>query len=231
MRSARARVPQPPAARPLPGAGVASGFTLIELMVVITIVAALFALVPLNLDSWGARSRLNSAGNSLVAAFSQARTQAIYDGWPAYLEIGRIPNDDNEETYGYRIRFTSQPATTELDAADEEERRRLQAEQERAREDLWTEWDAFPKGVVVAGVSEAKGEWRKIVGDRPFEVGFTADGNIEGGVAVRLEATDLDVKREFRTVTVVMNALTSMGTWLDGEEDLERKLPASEFSR
>jgi prepilin-type N-terminal cleavage/methylation domain-containing protein len=209
-----------------------SGFTLLELMVVVTIVAALFTLVPLNMDTWGSRSRLSAAANSLVAAFSQARTQAIYDGWPAYLELGRMPESDpKDEAYAFRIRFTSQPANTEIDSADPEERRRIQSEREREREDLWTDWNPLPKGIVVAGVSEAKGEWRKLSGEKSLEVGFTADGNISGGVAVRLEAVDLDVKREYRTATVMLNPLTSTGTWMEGEHDLERKLPASEFGR
>lgn len=210
-----------------------SGFTLLELMVVVTIIAATFALVPMSMDSWGARSRLEASANSLVAALSQARTQAIYDGWPAYLELGYAPDadDKDEDRFAFRIRFTSQVSTTQLEASDPDERRRLAAQLERERTDLWTEWDELPDGLVLVGISDAKGEWQKPSREKPFEIGFSADGNAMGAVAIRIEATNMEVRREFRTATITLNALTSLATWSEGELELERKRPASEFRR
>ena len=210
-----------------------SGFTLLELMVVVTIIAATFALVPMSMDSWGARSRLEATANSLVAALSQARTQAIYDGWPAYLELGYAPDEEGEDKdrFAFRIRFTSQISTTQLESSDPEERRRLTAQLERERTDLWTDWDELPDGTVLVGISDATGEWQKPSREKPFEIGFTSDGNAMGAVAIRIEATDMEVKREFRTATVTLNALTSLATWSEGEGELERKRAASEFRR
>ncbi|MGE0229934.1 MAG: Tfp pilus assembly protein FimT/FimU [Dehalococcoidia bacterium] len=210
-----------------------SGFTLLELMVVVTIIAATFALVPMSMDSWGARSRLEASANSLVAALGQARTQAIYDGWPAYLELGYAPDadDKDEDRFAFRIRFTSQVSTTQLEASDPDERRRLAAQLERERTDLWTEWDELPDGLVLVGISDAKGEWQKPSREKPFEIGFSADGNAMGAVAIRIEASNMEVRREFRTATITLNALTSLATWSEGELELERKRPASEFRR
>ncbi len=209
------------------------GFTLIELIVVISIVSLMFVLVPMNMESWG-REKLNASANSLVAALGQARTQAIYDGWPATLELGLMrgaKGESEDARPAWRVRFTNQVAGTELDAATPEDRRRLEDARERERLDLWTDWIPLPDGIELVGVSKARGEWRKPNAERPIEIGFTADGNVEGPVAIRIEMVDLDVRREFRTATILVNALTSLATWSEGEHDVEAKRPAAEFQR
>ena len=61
-----------------------------ELMVVVTILMGILALVPMNLYRFGARSRLENAANTLVAAVSASRSQAILDAYPVSLEFGPL---------------------------------------------------------------------------------------------------------------------------------------------
>lgn len=208
------------------------GFTLLEIVAVVALIGFMMALVPFNMDSWGSRSRLESGANSLVAAIASARAQAIYDGYDAYLEIGQGRNDpDDELRPAFRIRYTSTPAATEEFGVDEREAERLREIREREREWLVTAWRMMPKNIELLGVSSAKGNWNKPSGERPFSLGFTAEGNVAHALAIRIEAPDLDVRREFRTATIMVNALTSLASWQEGEHELPERRPAAEFQR
>ncbi len=197
-----------------------TGFTLVELMVVITILGGILLLVPTNLAGFGARSRLEDAGNTLVAVVAASRSQAITDGYPVTLELGRYEDDDGQEHYGYRWIVTNMPAErsellSEGVAQDAEEQKRPQE-----REWVETEWTNFPPRIEIAGVSEEQGNWKKPRGDRPYAVGFRPDGGVEKAFAIRLTSPDLDLKDEDRTVTVIVNGLTSEAASFDGYRDV-----------
>jgi hypothetical protein len=48
-------------------------------------------------------------------------------------------------------------------------------------------------------------------------------------VAIRLESQDLEVERRYKTITVVINALTSEPSWAEGLQELPEALPSSNF--
>ena len=58
-----------------PGAG-RRGFTLLELMAVMVIIGFLLYLLPPRMDTYGDRSRLESAANTLISAFTAVRETA-----------------------------------------------------------------------------------------------------------------------------------------------------------
>lgn len=206
-----------------------SGFTLVEIMVVIAILGGILALVPVNYGNWGSRSRLESAGNSMVAAITSTRFQAIFDGYDAFLEFGRFrKTDDDSEPFGYRIKFTSVRQVLESGNEDEDQENR-EKEQVKDREWLYTEWHEMPEGCEITGVSKSKGQWQKVSVDRPFILRFDPSGNVEQAVAVRIENKEMDVSQQYRTITVTVNGLTSTATWQKGEKDLVQIRPASDF--
>lgn len=208
----------------------ARGFTLIELMVVITIVGGILLLVPSNMDSFGARTRLESAGNTLVAVVAASRSQAINDGFPVTLELGRFKDDDGEEHYGYRWIVTNMPAErsellTPENATVQEERR------PEEREWIETNWARLPRSVDIEGVSEEQDSWKRIRDDRPFSVVFGPDGGVENAFAVRLKSDALDVKEEDRSVTVVVNGLTAEAMAYDGYAEVAPLREESDFGK
>lgn len=207
------------------------GFTLLELMVVVLIMGTVLLLVPPNLSSFGARGKLNSTANSLVSAFNGARERAILDSYEVALEIGKFRDKEGDWQDGWRFRFTNIPAPEAGDPDDPTATQDLRTARSQDREWLYTTWKRVGDEVQVVGVSDRKGQWAKITeGGKPYTIRFFADGNVEKGVAVRLESEGLeDVRREFRTVTVFVNALTSEPSWLEGEHELKEARPASDF--
>ncbi len=215
------------------------GFTLIELMVVVTILATALLLVPPNLYAFGARSRLENVGNTLVAVIGAARAQAILDGYPVYLEFGSFKDDDGKEQQGYRWIITSQPAqrSDELLGA-ERARDPKTADQEdpqdrksKEREWLATEWNPFTRGVKLVGFSEKGDNWQRVRDDRPYRVGFSPDGAVEKWFAIRVMSEDLDVREEDRSLTVVVNGLTGEAASYDGYREVPPQRDEHDFVR
>lgn len=207
-----------------------SGFTLIELMVVIAIVGGVLLLVPTNLDSFGARSRLENAGNTLVAVAAASRSQAITDGFPVTLQVGRFEDDGGVERFGYRWIVTNMPAErSEMlvpeDAVMEEERK------PEEREWIETNWNRLSRGVEISGVSEEKDNWKPLREDRPYGVVFGPDGSVEKAFAIRLRAPELETKDENRTVTVVVNGLTAEASAYDGYKEVPPLRDESDFGK
>lgn len=62
------------------------GFTLVELLAVVVILAVTTAVVTVRLDGFTARGRLNSAARQIGAIYRLARAQALASGRPALLE-------------------------------------------------------------------------------------------------------------------------------------------------
>ena len=199
-------------------------------MAVVLILGSVLLLVPLNMDAWGARSRLDLAANSLIASMNGTREQAIQDGYDAYLELGWAEVDDSgDERSAYRVKFTniaSEKATRTDDAAEEQERRRS-----REREWLYTRWRPLPENIEWVGVSERKDAWRPISkGGKPYSIHFDAGGNTDQTIAVRIKSIALDVDEEKRTITVVLNGLTSEASWVDGKHEIRESLDQAAFN-
>lgn len=207
------------------------GFTLIELMVVCAIVGVALLIVPPSFDTFGARGRLTSSTNKLLSEITAAREQAVLDGYEARWEIGRFPNDEGERAWGTRFWFTNVPAKG---TQGEEGQRDVAKERatSRAEERQWlnSAWHALPDGVIVSGISLEAGHWEKLgEGDKTFQVRFFPDGGVERGFGVRLESQDLDVRVDERSVTVLINPLTSEPSSHEGLRELTKQRDASEF--
>lgn len=206
------------------------GFTLVELMVVVAILAGMLLLVPPNLYRYGARSRLENAANTIVSLIASAREQSIQDGHPVKLEFGMYETEDGEMHSGHRIIFTNVPAErSELlnqEGQDEERDRPDQLEW------LETMWHELSGGVVYAGISERYGQWAKVSRDRPYIISFTPDGGVEKGFAIRVVSEDLDnVKKENRTITIKVNPLTAEASSMDGLAEMAQTREENEFQK
>lgn len=211
--------------------GGPTGFTLLELMVVIVLMGTIILLVPSNYGTFGARARLNETANSMAAAMAGARQQAILDSYQVSLQLGSFRDEDGEWRQGWRYEFTSVPPVRsglgELGTEIKEENRSLRAQE---REWLYSDWHAVPSGVSIVGISDEKGVWEKLSeGGRPFVLRYFADGGVETGLAVRFESEDLEVAKEYRTMTVFVNSLTAEPSVVEGEHELPEQLPATDF--
>src|SRR5262252_6096424 len=84
----------------------AKSFTLLELLVVITIIAILLAAIVPAVNSLGKSSARKSAVNNLLGAIEQARAQAIKDGQSTYVvfpdQLPGSPNAADVGRYSYR---------------------------------------------------------------------------------------------------------------------------------
>ncbi len=217
--------------RPRTSRGHEGGFTLLELMVVVLIMGTVLLLVPPNLSNFGSRGKLNSSANSLVSAVNGARERAILDSYEVSLEIGSFKDGEGDWQQGWRFQFTNIPAPKEGDPNDPSQQEDLRQARTQEREWLYSTWHPLPDGIKIVGVSDRKGQWAKLSdGGKPYQVRFYADGNIEKGIAVRLESEDMeDARREYRTVTVLVNPLTSEPAWREGLHELKEARPASDF--
>ncbi len=65
---------------PMKNAKTAAGFTLIETMIVVTVVGVMVATAIPSMNQWLANNRLNDSARSVNAAFSFARSEAIRSG-------------------------------------------------------------------------------------------------------------------------------------------------------
>ncbi len=160
-------------------------------MAVVLILGTVLLIVPLSMDGWGARSRLNSGANSLIGSIHGTRAQAIQDGYDCYLELGWAEVDDSgDERSVYRIKFTniaSEKSTLNQESAEAQDRQRS-----REREWLYTRWRPLPDDVEWVGVSERKGSWRPISpGGKVYSIHFDAGGNTDQTMAVRMKSTAL----------------------------------------
>jgi prepilin-type N-terminal cleavage/methylation domain-containing protein len=208
------------------------GFTMIEMMVVTAIVGVALLLVPPNFDTFGARGRLAAGANKLLSELTAVKEQATMDGYEARLEIGRYADEKGEKLVGTRIWFTNIPAKgTEGSEQDREQSRERATSRAEERQWLSTPWHPFPEGVIVAGVSTETNSWDKLgEGDRTFHIRFFADGGVDRAVGIRVECTDLDVRTEDRTVTILLNPLTAEPVSIEGLGEIPRQRDASEFN-
>ena len=183
-----------------------AGFTLIELMVVVALLGMLLLVLPPRLDGWGARSRLDSAGNTLVSAFTGAREQAIIDGNPVIVRFDVV-----RSVFGYRLMNRTHRSPKELQERSGQARTDEEI-QEEDREEEWvdTPWNALPAGIHVRGFSTLREQWATANdGGEPWTVTFFPDGSVRPAPAVLIEG-DRDLPEDYRFLTVTVNALTSL---------------------
>jgi len=217
-------------AGPPEGTGVARGFTLLELMAVMTILGFMLLLIPPRMDTFGDRSRLESAANTLVSAFTGIRETAIIDGHEARIQF-TLPGatTDRKKTGSYRYLVTSEQRRTSR--ALREDGQPEAARVERTNEEPWIEssWYPLPDGIVLEGFSTTAGEWIRANprGD-PVEVSFHPDGSVRPACALRLVCIDLP-SRAARSLTVIVNALTAAASITEGEGDLPKSRDPSDF--
>jgi prepilin-type N-terminal cleavage/methylation domain-containing protein len=210
-----------------------SGFTLVELLVVLIVVAGALLLVPPNLASFGARSRLENAANTVVSLVAAAREQAIMDGAPVRIELKVRRGEDGETFHSHRLVFTNVPVerTGGREDGDEDRERRREPKE---REWLVSAWHDLPSGVEFAGVSERSGQWQPIKLDQISSLSFGPDGSVEKGLAIRVESKDLEengVKTDLRTLTVLVNALTAEATVVEGVAEMTQQRDENEFTK
>ncbi len=206
------------------------GFTLIELMVVMSIMGVMLLWLPPRLDGFGDRSKLVSTASTIVSVITGARELAIIDGHEVRVQYD-LPGTtrDREKTgrfryvVGARHRKTpdllAEPGATDQQAKEPE------------IEDEWitTEWRDLPKGVVMTGFSQEAGAWiRSNPGDAPIEVSFLPDGTVRPAHAIQLTSVDLPSDAA-RVMTVRVNALTSLAEVVEGEADLPKGRDPNEF--
>ena len=202
------------------------GFTLVEIMVVVLVIGSILLLVPPNLFSFGARSRLENSANTIASAVAGAREQAIIDGVPVGLELG-IVKERGRVIHAHRFVLSNRP-TQKSDLLDPEGERDDEDVPEE-EETLYTPWHRLQNGVMFAGVSEAEDNWFKMREGHPLLVTFSPDGTIDRGFAIRITTDDLDVKTEYKTITIMVNALTTQPSIHDGLAELPPLLEEHEF--
>lgn len=217
--------------RPPHRARLSDGFTLIELMAVCLIIGLALLLVPSNFSTFGSRSRLSSAANTLLAQMVATREQSTMDGYEARLELGTIPGEGKQKRTGVRIWYTNVPAKgAQLQSKDEDVSRERATSRAEDRQWLTSGWKELPDGIRVSGVSLSAGQWEKLSeGSTTFQVRYLPDGSVDRGFAIRLEAEDLDVKTEFRTLTIVVNPLTAEAASYEGFRELSKQRDPHEF--
>jgi prepilin-type N-terminal cleavage/methylation domain-containing protein len=213
-------------------AAAARGFTLIEVMAVMALLGILLLFIPPNLDSFGDRSRLESAANSVSSLLTAAREIAIIDGHETLVQY-ELAGDtkDREKTGRMRLVVSARKRDTPHGLEPEGTRRSWLEEDPEEPEEEWleTEWRTLPKGVQLKGYSEESGQWvRSNPGSAPIEISFLADGTVRPAHAVRLVSLDVG-SEDHRTMTVRVNALTSAAEVVGGEADLPKGRDPNEF--
>ena len=208
-----------------------AGFTLLEMLVVCAILGAALLLAPMSFNTFGARSRLSSASNTLLSELGAIKEQATIDGFEARLEIGSYRLADGVRRHGTRFWYTNVPAKS-TQGAQQDRERASERQTSRAQDRQWlvSDWKELPEGVEIAGISLEAGRWERVGdGDRTFQARYFPDGSVEHGFAVRYECMDLDVRTEHRTVTILVNALTAEPVSHEGLHELPKQRDAHEF--
>jgi prepilin-type N-terminal cleavage/methylation domain-containing protein len=220
----------PAAAPPPPRRRVPRGFTLIELMAVSALLAVILLMLPPRLDGFGDRSRLDSAANTMVSVLTAAKEQAVIDGHEVIVQYQL--GDPKDRTKTGRFRYVVSSEQRETPDAFRKPGDAPAPKEVTAPEDEWIEtaWRDFPTGVILAAYSQERGQWAHSRGGagEVISVSFQADGTVKPAHAVRLTSTDLEGNAP-NTVTVLVNALTSASSIVEGEAELPEKRDASEF--
>jgi hypothetical protein len=188
-------------------------------MVVCVLLGTVLLLVPPALDGYGARGRLEQGASLLAEAIASARDTAINDGHTVMLEYD-LEKDRFRSHVSARLRERNVPPE---EGQVVEERPQLPEPDEE-----WAilDWMALPQGVDLVGYSEAKDAWESGA-TRTILVSFSPEGIVRPGHALRVESKFLP--RESRTMTVRVNALTSLSEVVPGTAEMPQKREPSDF--
>ena len=155
---------------------LARGFTLIELMAVMAILGAVLVLLPPRIDGFGDRTKLDSAGSTMVAVETGASAQAVIDGHEVILqiELGDVHDRNATGRFRFVVAMTTHETPKELDKSGTQKA----ADTESEAEDEWVEtpWRTLPAGVILAGYSQEREQWVKSTQKgEPISVSFLAE--------------------------------------------------------
>lgn len=206
------------------------GFTLIELMAVMTIVALGLLLLPANIDGFGTRAKLVSSASMMASVLTAAREMAILDGHEVRLQYDLAGTDrDREKTGHFRYIVASKKRERSKALDDPNGPSRDRDDREPEEEWITLDWRPFPNGVILTGYSQEAGSWiRSNPGGQPIEVSFAPDGTVRPAHAVRLTNIDLDADAD-RVMTIKINPLTSAPDINEGEVELPKWRTPDEF--
>jgi hypothetical protein len=188
-------------------------------MVVCVLLGTILLLVPPALDGYGARGRLEQGASLLAEAITSARDTAINDGHTVILEY------DLEKD---RFRSHVSALLRERNVPPEEGQTVEERPQVPEPDEEWAilDWMALPQGIDLVGYSEAKDVWESGA-TRTILVSFSPEGIVRPGHALRIESMSLP--RENRTMTVRVNALTSLSEVVPGTAEMPQKREPSDF--
>lgn len=210
------------------------GFTLIELMVVMTLVGMMLLWLPARLDGFGNRSKLDSTASTIVSVLTAAREMAIIDGHEVRLQIELAPDlKDRTKTGRFRYVVSNKTHDTpdQLKAPGTDKKVRDEATN-GDEEWIMTSWRTLPEGVLLTGFSQESGAWIKTnARGEPIEVSFFPDGGVRPPHAWRITSVDLD-EGVNRVVTIRVNALTSTAEVVEGDgadSELPKRRDPSDF--
>lgn len=176
----------------------ASGFTLIEMLVVIALMALVFALVAPNLGAFLPSARLNSSCKQFVARLDFARSQARIEGKRYVVRL--------ELEHG-RYRMVRPP---------EDRVRSDQTDEDLLKDDVDT-WKELESEVVFAGA----GNNREGMGRHgTFEIVFDENGLTGDQIVVFKLSTD-----ESMVTTVQIQGLTGRCTIVEDGNGHEQRMP------
>jgi prepilin-type N-terminal cleavage/methylation domain-containing protein len=217
-----------------PARGPRAGFTLIELMVVMTLIGMMMLWIPARIDGFGNRSKLDSTAASIVSVLTAAREMAIIDGHEVRLQVELAP-DLKDRTRTGRYRYVVANKTHETpDSLKQPGDRGVPQDTSTRSDEEWTftPWASLTAGVLLTGYSQESGAWIKSnPRGEPIEVSFFPDGGVRPPHAWRITCVDLDEEVN-RTITIRVNALTSMAEVVEGDgpgSELPKRRDPSDF--
>jgi type IV fimbrial biogenesis protein FimT len=146
----------------------AGGFTLIELMVTLSIAALLMLVSVPGLTTWKRNAELVSATNTLIASINAARGEAMKRGMNAMV----VPAAGSDWNSGWRV-FVDVNRDNAWDAADF----------------MVSQQAALPSTILVTGTQSASGSTPYVLFDASGYLKTTAGGF--GAVTLSLTRTDL----------------------------------------
>ena len=229
-----ARAPSLRTVHPITACRRETGFTLIELMVVMTLIGIMMLWLPARLDGFGNRSKLDSNASTIVSVLTAAREMAIIDGHEVRLQVELAP-DVKDRTKTGRFRYVVASKTHESpDALKEPGSTKGPKDTSTKSDDEWTftAWRTLTEGVLFTGYSQESGSWIKSnARGEPIEVSFFPDGGVRPPHAWRITCVDLD-EGVNRVLTIRVNALTSTADVAEGDgpdSELPKRRDPSDF--
>jgi prepilin-type N-terminal cleavage/methylation domain-containing protein len=192
-------------ARPLPRSlRRAGGFTFIELLTVIAILALLASVVVVNMDNMSAPARLRGAAREFGNQMMQLKQMATERGRALYLEI---------DVEHQRRRIVDPPSVVDVPDA-----------RQREEDTFYGEWDTLPQGVRLEEIAFSTTD---IEHEGSIVLDFEPDGELApSGFVAFFQHVDLP---EERGISVEVAGLTGLVAYHDGRFRAEETRRPEEF--